>query len=532
MEQLVRSGLMPDSFMGPGDDIKAQALLIWDMIKAPLVVPLLRVAVVVCLMVSLMLFCERVYMSIVIVLVKLFGRKPDKRYKFEPFRDDVESGNSDYPHVLIQIPMFNEREVYKMSIGAACKLSWPSDRVVIQVLDDSTDHTVKQMVQIECQKWANKGINIRYQVRDNRKGYKSGALKDGLTHQYVKDCEYVAIFDADFQPDPDFLLRSIPYLSLNPEIALVQARWVFVNSDECMLTRMQEMSLDYHFTVEQEVGSSTHAFFGFNGTAGVWRIAAINEAGGWKDRTTVEDMDLAVRAGLRGWKFLYLGDLQVKSELPSTFQAFRFQQHRWSCGPANLFRKMFMEIIRNKTVTWYKKVYVIYNFFLIRKIIAHIITFSFYCLIIPATCWIPEVVIPKWGAVYIPVIITVLNAAGTPRSMHLLMFWILFENVMSLHRTKATLIGLFETGRANEWVVTEKLGDATKKSPRKAPKRPRFRLGSRLHMLELGVSAYLFASACYDYSYGNTRFFIYLYIQSMAFLIMGCGYVGTIVPSS
>lgn len=154
------------------------------------------------------------------------------------------------------------------------------------------------MVQMECQKWANKGINIRYQVRENRKGYKSGALKDGLTHQYVKECEYVAIFDADFQPDPDFLLRSIPYLAHNPELALVQARWVFgnffyslykicefslnflpveivilkfylggfaVNSDECLLTRMQEMSLDYHFTVEQEVGSSTHAFFGFNG---------------------------------------------------------------------------------------------------------------------------------------------------------------------------------------------------------------------------------------------------------------------------
>lgn len=114
MEQLVRNGLMPDSFMGPGDDIKAQVLLIWDVIKVPLVIPFLRVAVVLCLMVSLMLFCERVYMSIVIVLVKLFGRKPDKRYNFEPLRDDVESGNSNYPHVLIQIPMFNEREVHDL----------------------------------------------------------------------------------------------------------------------------------------------------------------------------------------------------------------------------------------------------------------------------------------------------------------------------------------------------------------------------------------------------------------------------------
>ncbi|KAK1397844.1 Glucomannan 4-beta-mannosyltransferase 2 [Heracleum sosnowskyi] len=277
----------------------------------------------------------------------------------------------------------------------------------------------------------------------------------------MKDCEYVAIFDADFQPDPDFLLRSIPYLVHNPEIALVQARWVFVNADECLLTRMQEMS------------------FG-----------------------------LSFYSGARSW-FIYSCLFWLQ----------------W---------KMFMEIIRNKTVTWYKKVYVIYSFFLIRKIIAHIITFSFYCLILPASCWIPEVVIPKWGAVYIPIIIIVLNAAGTPRSMHLLMFWILFENVMALHRTKATLIGLLETGMANEWVVTEKLGDAsaTKKSPQKTLKRARFRLGSRLHMLELAVSAYLFGSACYDYTYGNTRYFIYLYIQSMAFLVMGCGYVGTIVPSS
>ncbi|KAF2576179.1 hypothetical protein F2Q70_00005664 [Brassica cretica] len=149
--------------------------------------------------------------------------------------------------------------VYKLSIGAASGLSWPSDRLVIQVLDDSTDPTVKQMVEMECQRWASKGINIRYQIRENRVGYKAGALKEGLKRSYVKHCEYVVIFDADFQPEPDFLRRSIPFLVHNPNIALVQARWRFVNSDECLLTRMQEMSLDYHFTVEQEVGSSTHA---------------------------------------------------------------------------------------------------------------------------------------------------------------------------------------------------------------------------------------------------------------------------------
>lgn len=526
---------IPERFQGARDDIAGQIGLIWELIKAPLIVPLLRVCVYICLAMSLMLFCERVYMGIVIILVKLFWKKPNKRYKWEPLREDLEIGNADFPVVLVQIPMFNEKEVYKISIGAACNLSWPSDRLVIQVLDDSTDPIIKEMVEKECQRWAAKGVNIVYQIRENRVGYKAGALKEGLKRDYVKHCDYVAIFDADFRPESDYLHRAIPYLALNPEIALVQGRWRFVNADECLLTRMQEMSLDYHFTVEQEVGSSTHAFFGFNGTAGVWRIAAINEAGGWKDRTTVEDMDLAVRASLKGWKFVYLGDLQVKSELPSTIKAFKYQQHRWSCGPANLFRKMVMEIIRNKKVTVFKKVYTIYSFFFVRKIIAHMVTFFFYCVVLPLTILIPEVDVPVWGAIYIPSVITTLNAVGTPRSIHLLFYWILFENVMSLHRTKATLIGLFEAGRVNEWVVTEKLGDVLKnKSNTKSvgPKRPMFKFGDRIQLLELGFAGFLFFCGCYDYLYGRHYYFVYLFLQVVTFTIMGFGYIGTIVPSS
>ncbi|XP_048605812.1 glucomannan 4-beta-mannosyltransferase 2-like [Brassica napus] len=526
--------VLPETFDGVKMEITGQLGMIWELVKAPVIVPLLQLAVYICLLMSIMLLCERVYMGIVIVLVKLFWKKPEKRYKFEPIHDDEELGSSNFPVVLVQIPMFNEREVYKLSIGAASGLSWPSDRLVIQVLDDSTDPTVKQMVETECQRWASKGINITYQIRENRVGYKAGALKEGLKRSYVKHCEYVVIFDADFQPEPDFLRRSIPFLVHNPNIALVQARWRFVNSDECLLTRMQEMSLDYHFTVEQEVGSSTHAFFGFNGTAGIWRIAAINEAGGWKDRTTVEDMDLAVRASLRGWKFLYLGDLQVKSELPSTFRAFRFQQHRWSCGPANLFRKMVMEIIRNKKVRFWKKVYVIYSFFFVRKVIAHWVTFCFYCVVLPLTILVPEVKVPIWGSVYIPSIITVLNSVGTPRSIHLLFYWILFENVMSLHRTKATLIGLFEAGRANEWVVTAKLGSGqgAKGNTKGLKKFPRiFKLPDRLNTLELGFAAFLFVCGCYDYAHGKNNYFIYLFLQTMSFFISGLGWIGTYVPS-
>ncbi|KAK8662232.1 hypothetical protein V6N13_091819 [Hibiscus sabdariffa] len=463
--------------------------LMWQQVKVPLVVPVLKAMVVLCLAMSAMLFVERVYMGIVIVFLKLFGRKPEKRYKWEPMKDDVELGNSAYPMVLIQIPMYNEKEVYQLSIGAACGLSWPSDRIVIQVLDDSTDHAIKSMVEQECQRWANKGVNIKYEIRDNRNGYKAGALKEGMKHSYVKQCDYVAIFDADFQPEPDFLWRTIPFLVNNPEIALVQARWKFVNADECLMTRMQEMSLDYHFKVEQEVGSSTYAFFGFNGTAGVWRISAIDEAGGWKDRTTVEDMDLAVRASLKG--------------INSTD------------GPVAL-------------LTSSRKC-----FFFVRKIVAHLVTFVFYCVVLPSTVFVPDVQVPKWGAVYIPSIITLLNAVGTPRSLHLMMFWILFENVMSLHRTKATFIGLLEAGRVNEWVVTEKLGDALKtKLGAKAPKKPRIRIGDRLHLLELGVGAYLFFCGCYDMAFGANHYFIFLFLQCIAFFVAGFGYVGTIVPTS
>ncbi|XP_065871345.1 glucomannan 4-beta-mannosyltransferase 9-like [Euphorbia lathyris] len=516
-------------------DIKQKFQMILRVFLEPLIVPLLKLLVVVCLGMSIMMFLEKIYMGFVLVFVNLFGRKASKTYKFGAIKDDIELANSSYPMVLVQIPMYNEREVYQLSIGAACGLSWPSDRIIIQVLDDSTDPSIKRMVEMECKRWESKGINIKYEIRDNRKGYKAGALKEGMKHSYVKQCDYVAIFDADFQPEPLFLSQTVPFLLRNSQLALVQARWKFVNADECLMTRMQEMSLDYHFTVEQEAGSSTYAFFGFNGTAGVWRISALNEAGGWKDRTTVEDMDLAVRASLKGWKFLYLSDVKVKNELPSTFKAYRYQQHRWSCGPANLFKKMAMEIVRSKKVSMWKKLYVIYSFFFVRKIVAHIVTFVLYCVVLPATVLVPEVQVPKWGSVYIPSIITLLNAVGTPRSLHLMVFWVLFENVMSHHRTKATLIGLLEAGRVNEWVVTEKLGDAHKtKSGSGSAASARFKFGKmqRVHWLEVGVGAYLLVCGCYDFARGKNGYFIYLFLQSIAFFVAGFGYVGTFVPNS
>ncbi|KAH0453742.1 hypothetical protein IEQ34_018066 [Dendrobium chrysotoxum] len=557
------------------EGIEEVLLTKWKQIRVNIVAPLLRVAVLICLIMTLMIFVEKVFVGLICLVVKVFKLKPEKRYRWEPMRSetsDLEIGVLSYPMVLVQIPMYNEKEVYKLSIGAACNLDWPSDRMIIQILDDSTDPV--DLVKKECKIWKSKGLNIRYEVRNNRKGYKAGALKEGMLHYYVKDCDFVAMFDADFQPESDFLKRTVPFLIHNPEIALVQTRWTFVNADECLMTRMQEMSLDYHFKIEQEAGSSVFAFFGFNGTAGVWRISTIVDAGGWKDRTTVEDMDLAVRSSLNGWKFVYVGDVKVKCELPSTFKAYRHQQHRWSCGPANLFKKMILEIIANKKVSTWKKIHLIYNFFFIGKILAHTSTYIFYCIVIPLSVLIPEVEIPLWGVAYIPTIITLLKSVGTPSihnifdiddlnarnlfylmnsSFHLVIPWVLFENVMSLHRIKAATTGLLEVGRVNEWIVTTKLGDGSKIKPsmevivenakdlRDAKviepllgdyKKPHLRTWQRFHVAELWMGVFMFTAGFYDVAYTKKGHFIYLFLQSCAFFIIGFDFIGTSIKTS
>ncbi|XP_078433069.1 putative glucomannan 4-beta-mannosyltransferase 11 isoform X2 [Wolffia australiana] len=501
---------------------------VWRRVRAAAVVPALRAAVAVCLGLSVMLLAETIYLNVVSIVVMVLRRKPERQYKWEPFqKDDPEAGSLAFPMVLVQIPMYNEKEVYKLSIGASCRLAWPTDRIIIQVLDDSTDSSIREMVEEECSLWAAQGHNINYELRDGRKGYKAGALQRGLARSYVSHCEYVAIFDADFQPEPDFLLRTVPFLVHNPLVALVQARWEFVNYKECMMTRIQRMSLDYHFKVEQEGGSSAH------GTAGVWRVSALNDAGGWEDRTTVEDMDLAIRACLRGWRFIYLGDVKVKSELPSTFQSYRDQQHRWTSGGANLFRKMGLDIIKAKEVSLWKKVYLIYSFFFVRKIVSHFLTFVFYCLVIPLVAFFPEVEIPPWGLVYVPTVITLFNALRNPSSIHLMALWILFENVMAMHRMRAIIAGLLEMGRVNDWVVTKKFGDAADAMPKSDKhKACRFRFIDRIYWAELGLGIFLSLCACYNLAFSRNYHYVYMFMQSMAFSIVGLGYVGCAVPSS
>jgi len=265
-----------------------------------------------------------------------------------------------------------------------------------------------------------------------------------------------------------------------------------------------------------------------SGTAGVWRISSIKEAGGWEDRTTVEDMDLAVRVGLKGWKFIYVGDVKVKSELPSNLKAYRRQQHRWTCGAANLFRKTGREIILTKEASFGRKLYLIYSFFFIRKVVAHVVPFMLYCVVIPLSVLIPEVTVPVWGVVYVPTAITLLYAIRNPSSIHFIPFWILFENVMSFHRTKATFVGLLELGSVNEWVVTEKIGNSSCIKP--APQileKPPCRCWDRCTVSEILVAIFLFFCATYNLVHGSDFYFVYIYLQAITFLIVGTGFCGT-----
>ncbi|KAK3155261.1 hypothetical protein QOZ80_2BG0200920 [Eleusine coracana subsp. coracana] len=507
-------------------DVGRLLLRAWQQVRGELVVPLLRAAVVACMVMSVIVLAEKVFLGIVSLVVKLLRRRPERLYRCDPIvQHDKEAGSAAFPMVLVQIPMYNEKEVYQLSIGAACRLTWPSDRLIVQVLDDSTDSIIKELVKSECEKWAKEGINIKYETRKDRAGYKAGNLREGMKHGYVQTCEFVAMFDADFQPAPDFLVKTIPFLVHNPRLALVQTRWKFVNANDCLLTRMQEMTMDYHFKVEQEAGSSLFNFFGYNGTAGVWRTQAILEPGGWEDRTTAEDMDLAYRAGLLGWEFLYVGSIKVKSELPSTLKAYRSQQHRWSCGPAVLLKKMFWEILSAKEVSAFKKFYMIFNFFIARRAVLYFYTFFFFSILLPMNIIFPEVQIPTWQLVYIPVAITLLNSVGTPRSIHLIVVWFLFENVMALHRLKATLIGYFEAGRANEWIVTQKLGNIQKtKSVVNVSGNCCFR--NRFYRLEIFIGMFLLVSACYDYLCRDDYFYFFVLPQSIMYFAVGFQFIG------
>lgn len=246
------------------------------------------------------------------------------------------------PMVTVQLPMYNEMFVVERLIQSVCEIDYPTERLEIQVLDDSTDETVK-IAQNTVEKYKNLGFNIKYIHRTDRSGYKAGALKYGLE---IAEGEFVAIFDADFVPNPDFLKKTVPHFN-NPNVGMVQTRWEHLNEEYSYLTKAQALALDGHFVLEQQVRNKAGFFINFNGTAGIWRKETILDAGNWHSDTLTEDLDLSYRAQLRGWKFMYLNDVTSPAELPADINALKTQQFRWTKGAVETAKKILPLVMRS-----------------------------------------------------------------------------------------------------------------------------------------------------------------------------------------
>jgi len=250
------------------------------------------------------------------------------------------------PVVTIQLPLYNEKYVARRLIDAVCRMDYPKDKMHIQVLDDSDDDTV-DLIKSIVDDYRFKGFDIVHMHRTDRSGYKAGALKAGMKHAKG---EFVAIFDADFIPQPWFLKKAVAQFFADPKIGLVQCKWGHVNENYSTLTEAQAVSLDLHFLIEQKAKSMTHLYMNFNGTAGMWRISCINDAGGWHTSTLVEDLDLSYRAQMKGWKCLFLEGVEVDGELPVQMNAAKRQQFRWAKGGIQVALKLLSDIVVNRKV--------------------------------------------------------------------------------------------------------------------------------------------------------------------------------------
>ena len=238
-------------------------------------------------------------------------------------------------------------------------MDWPKTRLLVQVLDDSTDEQTKSLIDKSVQTWTDRGVQIMICRRQKRNGFKAGSLSYGML--FLSQAEYVAIFDADFLPTKDFLLRTIPIMIQDSTVAFTQCRWTFTNSKATLLTRLQEIGLNFHHKCEQEFRYRASLLFGFNGSGGIWRKSAIEQSGGWDTNTLVEDTDLSLRAYLNGWRSVYMYDVECLNELPPTLPAYIAQQHRWKSGAIQIMQKLFTSVCRSRHISWGNKVYCIWS---------------------------------------------------------------------------------------------------------------------------------------------------------------------------
>ncbi|HAO15902.1 MAG TPA: glycosyl transferase family 2 [Tenacibaculum sp.] len=367
------------------------------------------------------------------------------------------------PYVTIQLPVYNELYVMERLLDNIAKINYPSDKLEIQVLDDSTDESVETTAK-HIKKLQETGLDIQHIRRENREGFKAGALKEGLK---IAKGEFIAIFDADFLPKPCWLEKTVPFFK-NPEIGVVQTRWGHINRNYSTLTKIQAFALDAHFTLEQVGRNSQGHFINFNGTAGIWRKECIYDAGNWEGDTLTEDLDLSYRAQLKRWKFKYLEDVETPAELPVIISAARSQQFRWNKGGAENFQKMLKRVIMCKNIPVKTKIHGM----------LHLLNSSMFpCIFLVAILSIPMLYIKNEYA-HLKIYFLVMSFFVVSTLIFFICYWYIYKKTygggfinfikyigtffsffsiamgFSLHNTIAVLEGHF--GKKSEFVRTPK----------------------------------------------------------------------------
>lgn len=328
------------------------------------------------------------------------------------------------PFVSIQLPLYNEKYVVERLLEAVSKLDYPKALLEVQILDDSNDET-STLIQNFLAQLEGPHFDFQHICREDRSGYKAGALDYGL--KFARG-EFIAIFDADFVPDPQFILNTIAHFE-NPEVGMVQTRWMHINEHDSIITRAQAIMLNAHFSIEHMGRTNAKGFINFNGTAGIWRRACIDASGGWQADTLTEDLDLSFRAQMRGWKFKYLFDVKSPAELPATFDAFRTQQFRWSKGTAECLRK-------NMVALWHSaatfKAKLMGSF--------HLLNSSLYFLVVGILVFSPAVYyFRKTNAISVPFAET-LSLVGPVVLASLLLIFFVGDMMASKNKLKSALL--------------------------------------------------------------------------------------------
>ena len=380
------------------------------------------------------------------------------------------SNPSEIPLVTIQLPIYNEKYVVERLIDNIVLINYPKDKLEIQILDDSTDDSILE-TELLVKKYANQGIDIQHIRRENRIGFKAGALKEGLNSAKG---EFIAIFDADFVPNQDWLLKTIPNFK-NPNVGVVQTRWGHLNRDYSILTKIQAFALDAHFTLEQVGRNSQNHCINFNGTAGVWRKTCIIDAGNWEADTLTEDLDLSYRAQLKNWKFVYLEDVETPAELPAVISAARSQQFRWNKGGAENFRKMSSRILDSDTFSPKTKFHAI----------LHLMNSSmFLCIFTMAVLSVPAIFIKEYYS-HLAIFFNIMAFFVLTSLIFFICYWNTYKNIrgggfknfikyiglfftfytiamgFSFHNSIAVLEGLW--GKKSEFIRTPKFNIETLK---------------------------------------------------------------------